>query len=128
MAEINCAEDCGNSPKKAFLKEFHTAIAKRDREFILENISDGIRWNIVGDQLRQGKSDYAQKLEQMLSEEIAVLTIDHIITHGRDAAVSGTKQLANGETIAFCDVYVFSGFGKKAKVKEIDSFVIALDG
>lgn len=126
ITEVICAEDCGNAPKKAFLRDFHVAFAGHDAAFILENLTDDIRWEIIGDRLMQGKSEVAEVLDQMKDEETVTLIINNIITHGNTAAVDGSTELASGETFAFCDVYGFSGHGKNARIQERRSYVIAL--
>ena len=126
MTKVICSEDCGNAPKKALLKEVHIAFAEHDTAFILENVTDDIRWHIIGDKLIQGKSEVAAALETMKDEKVEELTINNIITHGKTAAVNGSTTLASGRTVAFCDVYGFDGHGKNAKIKEITSYVIAL--
>lgn len=53
-----------------------------------------------------------------------MLHIHHIITHGNVASLNGKLTLTNGDKLEFCHVYRFSGFGKKAKIKEITSYII----
>lgn len=127
MAKVICAEDCGNAPKKALLRDFHVAFAEYDESFILESVADDIQWRVIGDVEVQGKEELIRMLEQMQEEETAELIIDNIITHGNTASVNGSAKMANGEAYAFCDVYRFSGYGKNAKIKEMTSYVIALD-
>jgi hypothetical protein len=55
MTKIIIGEDCGNSPKNIFVRETTIAPAKADSRFILSNVTDDIRWNIIGDRLIEGK-------------------------------------------------------------------------
>ena len=38
--KVECAEDCGNSPKKQLLKELTIAFANNDIDFCMECMSD----------------------------------------------------------------------------------------
>ncbi|MBN2118584.1 MAG: hypothetical protein JW730_18565 [Anaerolineales bacterium] len=86
-------------------------------------MTDDIRWNIVGDQLVEGKDSLAKVLGRMKDEKVAELSIRHIATHGKAGAVDGTVILEDGKTRAFCDVYEFNG-AKGTAVKEITSYGI----
>ena len=55
MTRVITSEDCGNSPKNIFVQDLTIALTKRDSKFILDNVTDDIRWNIVGDKLIEGK-------------------------------------------------------------------------
>ncbi|HET9280035.1 MAG TPA: hypothetical protein VFN95_17695, partial [Flavitalea sp.] len=79
-------EDCGNSPKNIFVQELTIAFAKADSRFLLRNITDDVRWNILGDQVIQGKDDFAEALEERKNNKAAELTILHIATHGKAGA------------------------------------------
>jgi hypothetical protein len=126
MTKIIVSADCGNSPKNIFIEKLTAAFAKRDAKFILGNVTDDIRWNIVGDTLIEGKDNFAATLAQMKNEKVLELTIRHIATHGKAGAVDGTVILEDGKPRAFCDVYEFNG-AKGTAVKEITSYVIEID-
>lgn len=53
------------------------------------------------------------------------MTRDPIATHGKTGAVDGLLRLANGEILAFCDIYKFSN-AKGETVKTIASYRIEL--
>lgn len=59
----------------------------------------------------------------MAPDQSLTLTLDQIITHGREAAARGTLNAGKGNAYAFCDTYEFSGF-KNPKIKKMVSFVI----
>jgi hypothetical protein len=125
MTRVIIGEDCGNSPKNIFLEKLTFAFAKGDSKFILSNVTDDIRWTIVGDTSVQGKDNFAQALDQMEKDKAAELTIDHVSTHGKAGAVSGTTKLNNGKTRSFCDVYKFSN-ARGTSIREITSYVIEI--
>jgi hypothetical protein len=123
MTKVIVCEDCGNSPKNIFVQEITIALAKGDSKFILSNVTDDIRWNIIGDQLIEGKEHLAEAVGEMKKDTVEVLTIRHIATHGKAGAVDGTVRLENGKLGAFCDVYEFSN-SKGSAITEITSYFI----
>ena len=122
--KVECAEDCGNSPKKQLLRDINIAFAKREIGFCLDWMTDDIIWEIIGDRVIEGVSDVEKVLNEWSIREISLLRIHNIITHGNTASVNGVLLLNDKETIDFCDVYNFRGFGKNSKIKKITSFVI----
>lgn len=121
---IHCPDDCGNAPKKAMLKEFNIAMAKKDLDAITDMISDQVSWNLIGDKIIQGKEAFTETLKQRELNKISVLSINTIITHGNAGSVNGTYIIENGKSYSFCDVYKFTSSSKQAKIKEISSYVI----
>ena len=125
MPRVIVSKDCGNSPKNLFLQQLTIAFAKADIEFILKNVMDDVRWNIIGDKLIEGKDGFAEALHQVKSDHVEELTIHHIATHGKTGAVDGTKTFSNGKMRAFCDMYEFSN-AKATAVREIISYIIEI--
>ena len=123
MTKVIVSEDCGNSPKNIFAQDLTIAITKGDSKFLLDHVTDEIRWNRVGNKLIQRKSDFAKALEQMKAKKATQLSVHHVATHGKIGLVNGTRKLKNSKTYAFCDVYEFSN-AKAVAVKEIMSYVI----
>lgn len=123
MTEVMIGEDCGNSPRNIFVQELTIAFAKGNVRVILDQVTEGVRWNIVGDTLIEGKDNLSRALKNL--EKAETLTIHHITTHGKAGAVNGTRTLSSGKTLGFCDVYEFSNT-KASAVKEITSYVIEI--
>lgn len=121
MTKVKIGEDCGNSPKNVFVQELTIALAKGDAKWLLSKVHDDIRWEIVGDRVIEGKSEFKDRLEK--EAPVNELSILHIATHGKTGAVDGTYKFKNGKTLAFCDVYEFSN-SKGNQVKAISSFKI----
>jgi hypothetical protein len=101
------------------------AIVKCDSKFLLDNVTDDIRWNRVGSMIVEGKDNFAEALKKLKEDKAAQLTIHHVATHGKAGAVNGTIKSKNGTTHAICDVYEFSN-SKGDAVKEITSYVIEI--
>lgn len=125
MAKINIQPDCGNSPRKLFLKDLNVALANGDIEFITKNIQDDITWEIVGHLRLNGKENYLKAIKGHKLWKVKELTIDTIITHGPDASVSGQIIAADNSTFAFCDIYRFKGAGGTI-INSIKTFLVSL--
>lgn len=126
MPTINIPDDCGNSPKKLFLKDFNIAFIKNDLAKILESLTDDVRWNMVGSKVVEGKEAIKEFILPMMESKGTELTINSIITHGKTAAVDGVMAFEDGSRIAFCDIYTFSGHDDNAKIKEMTSYIVEL--
>lgn len=124
--KVICSVDCGNAPKKEIIRDFTIAVARNDIDFIGENVTDNIMWNIVGDKRFQGKNNFIEALGKMGDVKTIELRIDNVLTHGKDGSANGVLTFANNKLYAFCDVYTFSSSKKNARIKEITSYVIGL--
>lgn len=122
--KIICPEDCGNAPKKYFLKEVNIAFVKNNLSFIMDNITDDFNWNIIGRKSIQGKERVVETLKQMQNNKVIELHISNIITHGYDGSVNGTFILENKKSYAFCNVYKLISPRNNSKIKECTSYII----
>lgn len=115
------------SQLNVFIREFNEAFVTGNTDFILANVTEDVKWTMIGDNTINGKDDVRKELEMMDGGKSSELTITTIITHGRTASVEGTMKLVDqsGEykTYAFCDTYVLNKF-KNGKIKELNSYVI----
>jgi len=124
MVNIIVQEDCGNAPKKAFLRDFIVAVVKGDNTFISGSTTDDICWNYVGNGCFNGKHDALAALKRLRSDEIRELVIHTIITHGYHGCVEGALKFADGKMLAFCDVYQFRASTNNAPIKAIRTYAI----
>ncbi|MBU3820842.1 nuclear transport factor 2 family protein [Flavobacteriaceae bacterium XHP0103] len=125
MTKITISTNCGNAPKREFLKNINVAFVKGDHDFLIKSVSDNIVWNIVGDKKIEGKERFREELNQMKAEKITELILDRVLTHGKEGAASGVTKMQNGKHYAFSDFYEFTG-AKGTKVESITSFVIEI--
>ena len=102
MVTITVHEDCGNAPKKLFLKDFIVAVVSNDSAFVARNTTGDIRWDLVGGRCISGKQDVLTELQRSRSDEVAELIITTIVTHGYHGAVEGFLKFKDGKTVAFC--------------------------
>lgn len=123
MTKIIASPNCGNSPKMEFLKQFNIAFAKGDVAFLTESVTEDIVWNIIGDKKIEGTANFTEALEQMKSEKVAELTLEQILSHGKEGAANGIMKMQNGESFAFGDFYVFHNT-KGTKLKKITSYCL----
>jgi ribosomal protein S4E len=123
MARINIQPDCGNAPRKVFLKDFNVALAKGDKPFLKKNIHDGINWEVAGHINVTGKEDYLKAIIEHKFWKVKELTIDAIITHGLDASVSGRIMTSDNTKFTFCDIYRFKG-ASGTTINSIKTFLI----
>lgn len=107
------------------LEKLNKAFAKNDTEFISEQVTHDITWNIIGDRVVEGKEAFKNVLKEMQQDKPLDLTIHNIITHGKSAAVNGVMTAAEGKSYGFCDVYTFNGF-KNPKIKQMTSYAIEI--
>ena len=106
-----------------FLAAFNKAFAENNTEYILNNVSKNIKWEMAGDFTANGFDEFSKYLKNMESVEPWEIQINKIITHGQDASVNGIIRSNDGKEYAFCDVYRLTGF-KNPKVSEMTSYVI----
>lgn len=123
MTKIISTPNCGNSPKKEFLKQYNIAFAEGNLSFLIDSVSDDIVWNIIGDQQIEGKVNFVKALEEMKSVKASELIIDQILSHGKEGAANGIMKMQNGDEYAFSDFYVFLG-AKGVTLKRITSYCI----
>ncbi len=124
MAEIHVDTDCGNSPKRGFIKAFNIAFAKQDFKFILDSITDDVIWHIVGDKTIEGKDVFKNELE-LMQQQISSLHLHQILSHGKEGSANGIIKMENGKKYAFADFYIFSN-AKGAKIKALTSYIIEI--
>jgi len=60
MVKITVHEDCGNAPKKLFLRDFVISVVKNDSEHIFHNIIDDVQWNFIGGRRIDGNRMFLQ--------------------------------------------------------------------
>lgn len=111
--------------QEKFLKKLNEAFAQGNINYIIDNVTDDIQWNIIGEDPIRGKEAFTKAMQEMEVEAPMNMSVTNTITQGNMAAVEGTMRPPNGKAYAFCDVYKFSGF-KKPKVKEMTSYVLEL--
>ena len=124
MTKVTIQANCENAPKKKFLKDFNVAFAKGDSEFIIQNVSDDIRWIIYGDKQIEGKEKFTEEMNIMKHYVADELLIHSIVTQDKEGTVNGEMKMA-GKVYAFCDVCTFVSKSKNT-IREMKSYVIKI--
>lgn len=107
MTKIILKTDCGHSPKREFLKNFNVAFGKGNVEFLTDNVTEDVIWNMVGNKIIEGKDDYSKAINKMKEKKISEYVIEKIVTHGKEGAVNGIVKMEDGKNYAFSDFYEF---------------------
>jgi hypothetical protein len=126
MPQIKIQPDCGNAPRKVFLKDLYISLAHGDNKILNNNIQDNINWQVTGQPLVTGKVNYLKALDGYQLWKVKEITVDTIITHGPDASVSGQITATDNLKYAFCDIYRFKGAGGTI-INSITTFLVRLD-
>ncbi|MFN8164801.1 MAG: nuclear transport factor 2 family protein [Bacteroidia bacterium] len=111
MSKITIQADCGNAPRKIFLKEFYSSLFIGDTALLDDYFPENICWQIAGQDAVTGKKEVLKAFSKHKLIKAKELTIETIITHGREAAVSGHFKGKDNLKHLFCDVFRFKGAG-----------------
>lgn len=126
IERIVCPEDCGNAPKKAQLRDLTIALFEGSVDTASALMTDGIVWDNVGSERLVGREAVIASFALMSEGKPTELHIHSIITHGKTAALNATVTMKDGTQIEYCDVYVFTGGSKLARIKEVKSYRVTL--
>jgi hypothetical protein len=123
MAKVQIQADCGNAPRKLFLKNLNIAFANGDSDYLTDILPESINWIIVGQKNITGREKYLKELKRHKLWKVKELIIHTIITHGPDAGVCGQIVTPDSLKYSFCDIYKFKGAGG-TRIKSITTFII----
>lgn len=126
MVQIDVQADCGNAPKKEFIRDFEIAFAQNNKELVLDSMDEHIVWEMIGENIIVGKESMTEELEGMLDDTVATLTIENIMTHGDVGAANGTMLFRDGTEYGFCDIFTFTSHAKDAKIKKLQAYVVEI--
>lgn len=113
--------DCGNAPRKLLLQDFYKAVYRGETQYLTDFLHDQFVWEFPGGTIQTDKRAALEYLSQYYASRMRQLTITKMITHGAEAAVSGTVLTESGLEYHFCDIFTFSSAGS-SKIKHISSF------
>ena len=122
MTKITIQADYRNTPKKEVLKDFNVAFATGDSEYIIQQVSEDIRWIIYADnKLIEGKNQFTAEMNIMKNYIADELIIHSIIIQDNEGSVNGKMRMGD-KVYAFCDVCTFVS-GDKNIICEMKSYV-----
>lgn len=107
-------------------KEIGEAFSRGSFEAAYEHFAAGIQWQIIGDQLIEGKQNVIAHCEKMLEGmDTASLHNTNVIAQGDSVAIEGYCKFQNDEgkpaEVNYCDIYSF----EDGKVVKITSYCIS---
>ncbi|MGP4071148.1 nuclear transport factor 2 family protein [Piscibacillus sp. B03] len=116
--------------RQAFFEKFNQAFMTGDLDFILESVTEDVRWEMVGDDMIVGKEALKEALGGMNTNDTFKLNIHNTITHDTAASVNGvitfTTREGEDKKYGFCDVYKLDSV-ESGKIKELTSYVVEMD-
>lgn len=115
--------------REKLLRDFNNAFLTNDVNYIINQLTDDVVWDMVGDQKISGKENVQAAMEAMAgSMKTLEMKVEQCIMQDRQAAVCGTMKMldkGNEITFGFCDVYTFSE-SENDKIKAMNSYVVPL--
>lgn len=117
MTEVNRSTDCGNSPKNRMVEDIAVALETGDTNFLSTILDSGAVWNYSGRREASGE-DILSELHRQDKQD--VLTIDHVMSHGKLGAVNGHAKRGKTEQ-RFCHVIEFTST-KCNKIWRVESY------
>jgi len=121
MTRILKHADCGNSPKNQLVQDLTIAMARGDQERARALVTEGMEWVQIGRKPVVGVDAFCKAFTRY--GPASVLTIEHVVSHGRAGAVDGVVEFGKKRR-AFCHVYEFSN-AAGSRVKALTSYSIA---
>ncbi len=127
MVKVSAAEDCGNAPKKQFVKDFLIASAQADFKAVAEMLRDDANLEIINYVTVSGKDTVIKQLQADAAQgAVEELVIHNILSHGDRCAANGVLKFKDGSRVAFCNMYVFNSHARDARLKEITVYSLVL--
>lgn len=117
MTEIHRSADCGNSPKNGLAEDIAVALETRGVEFLTDMLDPGVEWRHE-DGVSSTATDVVNRVAA--ADVPQSLSIDHVVSHGKVAAVIGSTRDEQRER-RFCHVLEFTSAAFK-KIRRIESF------
>lgn len=127
MVKVTCHEDCGNAPKKQYIFELLIASAGANIDTVMDMVTEDIRLELGGRSTYDGRGEVRKIIEEDGSRAKATeLIIENILSHGNVCAANGIMIFDDGGKVAFNNMYAFDGFGKNARVRQIQVYSVVL--
>lgn len=113
--------------KEEFIKTFNEAFSRNDLDFILDNMTNDVEWNFIGEKTMKGKDAVKEFMEPMKNIETLEMELQQIIARDGTAAANGRMKIKEltGEikSFGFADFYELEG-STNPKIKRMTSYVV----
>ncbi len=126
MLNISIAEDCTNTLKKRYVRDFNVDCVTGRISDALEKLSDDVRWDVIGLKEMVNKSEIADSLRSMSRDNIAAFSLENALSQDSRVIANGVIKLKNGSSVHFCDIYLFENQGAYAKIKKITTYGVTV--
>jgi len=126
MLNISIAEDCTNTLKKRYVRDFNVDCVTGRIADALEKLSDDVRWDVIGLREMTNKSEIADSLRSMSRDNIKAFSLENALAQDSRVIANGVIELKNGSSVHFCDIYVFESQGAYAKIKTITTYGVTV--
>lgn len=110
--------------RKALIEKMNRAFASCDIDFLLDHVTEDIKWEIVGEDTMEGVNDFKDILEKLKDHGGMDITVNEITMGDNRAVVEGTVRLkkpGKRRRYAFCDIYTFQK--KKPKIRQLRTYI-----
>lgn len=121
--EIDVKVDCGNAPNKEMLKQMMVEGVKGNVDFVIDRLDSEVTVDQIGRGQLEGKGQVKQVLEKIDYSIFQRLTIQNIVTHGRDAALNGVVTTKDGERYNFA-FFIILKLGKEKSITNITAYIL----
>jgi ketosteroid isomerase-like protein len=108
---------------KRIIEEINKAFEDNKPEVFLDYCTEDVRWEMAGDEPRNGKNAIREFMSSMGDMEPPKINVTQIISEGSSAACYGDMTMiekGTEATYSYCDIYRFAG----GKVAELRTFVV----
>ena len=110
-----------------FLRKINEAFMDGDKEYLLESVTADFCWNIVGEKLIGGKTEFTDALELMQEMPPLNIKVGKIIISENTGVVvgmvTGKNRLGQKKQYSFCDIYELEET-PALKIKQMTSYVV----
>lgn len=124
MVVMTEASGCGNAPRHQVIRDLVLALAEVDEPRLNELLAEKVHWEIPGAESTEGLAGLTSRLVEQ--SEVEQITLNSIITHGREGGADGVLDFRDGSRLAFCHMLKFASTAKTAKVTLMRSYLIDL--
>lgn len=126
LTVVDVPERCGNAPRKAVIRDFTIAVVAKEASGVTALLSADAHWTLNGARVLHGPDEVR---DWLLGEpDATALKIHTLITHGTECGVDGEVTRTDGGTVAFSHVMRFTGGAPTARIKELRSYLVEIQG
>lgn len=124
MTKIVSPKDCGNSPKSVTVVDLYKHLFKFNLKRSSTLVAEDVVFTIHGHGDYRGMEGLRQMIDDMKTSIPKKVAITNVISHGTFVAAQGEITMNDDSKMAFAEIFEFTGNGKGAKIKKVDSYVV----